>query len=225
MRRAVLMVAALYLALPAPADARRHPRHSRVVISVSPPAHRPAAVVGIAPGVGWVWVAGHPGRGGGWVNGHWIYKGTPPRPGWVYVEGYWRGTLWISGFWRPSTLVGFHWIEPRVDERGNYIPGYWEPDGPAPEGTIWRPGYWDGTRWVSGQWVKAESYTMYAADGSLQFFGYGDGEIESVTLTPEPEPNEIAVGAQEQPPESEGAAPPDVVAPSGEVRHSAPPVD
>ena len=217
----------LSLGLLIPLDAQAHNRHrrsGRVVVHVTPPpASRPAVVVGVSPGVGWVWVAGHPSRNAQWVQPHWTYKGSPPRPGWKYVEGYWRAGVWISGFWRPSVLAGFHWVDAHADASGNYLPGYWEPDGAAPDDMVWRPGYWDGARWISGQWVPAESYTLYGPDGELQFFGYGDGEVESVSVSPEPPPGEVALGAGDTPPEEEPVVqvvPPNLASPTTDVMDS-----
>ena len=76
---------------------------AEVIISVAPPRPIIERRV-IAPGRGYVWVAGFhrwDGRAYIWVPGHWV---VPPRPrarwvegryihrghGWVYREGYWR---------------------------------------------------------------------------------------------------------------------------------------
>lgn len=74
-----------------------------VVVRVAPP--RPVVEVrGVAPGRGYVWIAGYhrwDGRAYVWVPGRWE---LPPRPharwlaahwtrrhgGWVLVEGHWR---------------------------------------------------------------------------------------------------------------------------------------
>lgn len=165
--------------LPDDAEARRrghHRPHVRVEVVVPPPVVRPPA-----PGPGWVWVPAHPSLTG-WVAGHWIQPGPAPRQGWVYVSGYWRAGVWISGFWRPPTRSGFVWVEARVLPDGAYAPGYWQPEGEAPEGMVWRPGYWDGARWVEGVWVPVETFTVYGDDGEVRFFAVGDGQVEELAL-------------------------------------------
>ena len=188
--RSPLALALCALSLAGSAQARpRHPadqdpglchRRPPVVIVRHHP-RRPAAVQ-VCPGPDLVWVPGHPGPRGRWVDGYCRRVGPAPREGWVYVSGYWNGRLWVTGFWRPSIRVGFHWVDAQVNERDEYVAGYWEPDGPAPEGMIWRPGYWDGARWVEPGWVPSESYTTYDENGEVEFFAVGDGHVEELAL-------------------------------------------
>ena len=167
---------------------------------VPPPALRggwhpsPAATRLRCPGPDQAWVEGHKGRGGKWVSGHCSQVGAPPKSGWVYVPGHHDGKAWVRGFWRPPSRTGYHWVEARVDERKGYRAGYWEPDGPAPIGKIWRPGHWDGRSWHQGQWVELESYTMYDEQGEVAFFAVGDGQVQDVQMGEESAP----LAAEEQ---------------------------
>jgi hypothetical protein len=176
--RVIAALLVLALALPQTADAQRRRTDSRsrprVHVVVTPTAPR--------PGAGWVWVADRPGIHGRWIAGHWAHVGVPPRPGWAWVPGWWNGVLWITGFWRPEVLVGYHWIEAGPGPDGAWVPGYWEPDAPAPEGMIWRPGYWTGTAWVSGRWVPVESYNVLGPNGEIEFFAVGDGHVDELAL-------------------------------------------
>ncbi|MFH1466684.1 MAG: hypothetical protein ABIO70_20025 [Pseudomonadota bacterium] len=237
-RTLVLTLSILTLAWALPAEARRHHRKP----PPPPPHHRPAppphhpyhyvhpvhvVVVGpvphvvtweACPGPDLVWVGGHPGPGGHWVSGHCARLGAPPRAGWVYVAGYWNGRAWVSGFWRPTARVGYRWVEARVDEEGAYESGYWEPEAEGPPGTIWRPGYWDGARWVEGGWVLASQYETYGPDGELTFFAVGDGVVEDLALPADETIDELA---QDGP---EAGASLDAEEPGVEaVRHSEPP--
>ena len=74
-----------------------------VIVGFAPPAPR-YAVVGVAPGPGYVWTEGfYDYRGGGyvWVSGRWM---RPPRPRAVWVPGAWvqghRGYEFRRGYWR-----------------------------------------------------------------------------------------------------------------------------
>ncbi len=134
------------------------------------------------PGPDQVWVSGHPGPGNQWVTGHCQHVGRAPRAGWTYVSGYWNGRAYVSGFWRPQLRVGFTWVDPHVNDQQEYITGYWEPEGAAPDGMMWRSGYFDGTDWISGGWVPTESYSAYDEDGELVFFAVGDGHVEELAI-------------------------------------------
>ncbi len=60
----------------------------RTAVVVAPPPPR-YAVIGRAPGPGWVWTDGYWDRRGGgwfWVEGRWM---RPPRPAAVWVPGRW----------------------------------------------------------------------------------------------------------------------------------------
>jgi hypothetical protein len=77
--------------------------HGAVVVGYAPPAPR-YAVMGVAPGAGYVWTEGfYEYRGGGyaWVPGRWQ---RPPRVHAVWVPGTWaqgrRGYEFHRGYWR-----------------------------------------------------------------------------------------------------------------------------
>jgi hypothetical protein len=62
--------------------------HGAVVVAFAPPPPR-YAVIGVAPGPGYVWTEGfydYRGGGYGWVPGRWM---RPPRPHAVWVPGAW----------------------------------------------------------------------------------------------------------------------------------------
>ncbi|HLK69780.1 MAG TPA: hypothetical protein VKU19_40400 [Bryobacteraceae bacterium] len=72
-------------------------------VRYGPPAPR-YAVVGVAPGPGYIWTAGYWDRRGsswGWVEGRWQ---RPPRPRAVWVAPEWRqegrGYRFHRGYWR-----------------------------------------------------------------------------------------------------------------------------
>ena len=72
-------------------------------VRYGPPAPR-YAVVGVAPGPGYVWTNGYWDRRGsnwGWVEGRWV---RPPRRGAVWVNHEWRregnGYRFHRGYWR-----------------------------------------------------------------------------------------------------------------------------
>jgi len=74
-----------------------------VYVRYGPPAPR-YAVVGVAPGVGYVWTDGYWDRRGGnwaWVDGRWA---RPPHRGAAWVPGRWdegrRGYEFHRGHWR-----------------------------------------------------------------------------------------------------------------------------
>ena len=77
---------------------------SAYVVTYAPPPPR-YAIVGVAPGPGFVWTEGFwDWRGGGyaWVPGRWM---RPPRPHAVWVPGVWvargrRGYAFRPGHWR-----------------------------------------------------------------------------------------------------------------------------
>jgi hypothetical protein len=72
------------------------------VPTVAPPPPLQETII-VAPGPGYVWVAGDWVWRGGWIwlGGHWV---IPPRPGAIWVRGYWRGGPhgWrqMPGHWR-----------------------------------------------------------------------------------------------------------------------------
>ncbi|HUB79494.1 MAG TPA: hypothetical protein VMB03_11880 [Bryobacteraceae bacterium] len=74
-----------------------------VVVGFAPPAPR-YAVVGVAPGPGFVWTEGFYNYSGGryvWVPGRWM---RPPHPHAAWVPGAWvregRGYRFHRGYWR-----------------------------------------------------------------------------------------------------------------------------
>ncbi|MFN8061158.1 MAG: hypothetical protein U0Q12_18505 [Vicinamibacterales bacterium] len=75
----------------------------RVYVRVAPPAPI-VEVRGVAPGPGFVWVAGYHRWSGSayvWVPGRWV---PPARPRASWVPGHWardrRGWFWVDGRWR-----------------------------------------------------------------------------------------------------------------------------
>ncbi len=79
------------------------PPPGAVFVRVAPPRAR-VEVIGVAPGPGYVWIAGyHAWRGGAyvWVPGRWE---RPPEPRYHrWVPGHWRehrnGWYWVEGHW------------------------------------------------------------------------------------------------------------------------------
>ena len=74
-----------------------------VAIGFAPPPPR-YAVVGVAPGPGYVWTEGYysyRGSGYGWVSGRWM---RPPHPHAEWVAGTWvqghHGYEFRKGYWR-----------------------------------------------------------------------------------------------------------------------------
>ena len=201
MRYPLYLALALLFVLPGDAEAKRKKaRHNRARqhqhVRHRPPAQRPVRYRPAAPGAQWRWSGGYY-RGGRWVSKRYVYHGAPPLSGYMYVPGYWRGSVWISAFWRPPARVGYVWVDEAVTpESGELVAGYWEPEGEAPEGEIWRPGYWDGRTWVEGQWVTSNTTTVYDEDGELSFFAVGDGHVEEYSL-PEGAPVPLALSAYE----------------------------
>lgn len=84
-------------ATPAPATT------ATVVEGTPPPPASPPETMVVAPGPGYVWVAGEWVWNGGWVwvGGHWAY---PPQPHAVWISGYWwrdyHGWHRAPGYWR-----------------------------------------------------------------------------------------------------------------------------
>ena len=79
------------------------PPPGAVFVSVRPPVYR-EEVVGVAPGPGFVWVAGYWEWGGAayaWVPGRWVAR---PYARAVWVRGHWHGSrhgwYWVPGRWR-----------------------------------------------------------------------------------------------------------------------------
>lgn len=74
-----------------------------VYADVQPPAPE-VDVVGVAPGPGYVWIAGHH----VWRSGHYVWLGgrfeLPPRGHSRWVAGHWqrsrRGWYFVEGHWR-----------------------------------------------------------------------------------------------------------------------------
>ena len=100
MNRNLLATAALVLGLTASACGGG----AMYVSSFAPPPAPHAAVVGVAPGPGFVWIDGFYEWGGGgyrWVAGRWV---RPPRRGALWVAPYWgqerRGWTFHRGYWR-----------------------------------------------------------------------------------------------------------------------------
>jgi hypothetical protein len=109
---------------------------------------------------GWRWQAGFWTRSGYWVPGYWEPVSTAPvwaRSGrsvsYVYVPGWWNGSVYVDGYWRAGSRSDgdWDWIDGRYVD-GVYRWGHWRPRGAAPDGYVWEAGYWDGETWVGGFW-------------------------------------------------------------------------
>lgn len=116
----------------AEARPRRGHSHNGVRITVGAPALRVvinpwAAYYRPDPRPGWVWVDGYYDRDGDWVPGYW--RPADARPGWDWVPGHWEGDHYIEGYWREVGRPGFVWMEGHYS-RGAWIPGYWAPEAP-----------------------------------------------------------------------------------------------
>ena len=80
------------------------PSPGTVYVHTAPPRDR-VEVIGVAPGSGYVWIAGyHTWQGGAyvWVPGRWE---VPPRPHYHHwVPGHWKethhGWYWVEGHWK-----------------------------------------------------------------------------------------------------------------------------
>ncbi|MEW6515555.1 MAG: hypothetical protein AB1439_01440 [candidate division FCPU426 bacterium] len=131
-----------------------------------------------APGRGYIWVKPYRLPSGLWVSGFWrprvmagftwvngtwdaklnIYLGgfwrpMRPKPGYVWVPGYWLGGRWYSGLWRAASRKGFIWTPGHWNRNGEWISPHWKPAGSAPSGQVWVPGYWSPQgAWVAGFW-------------------------------------------------------------------------
>lgn len=123
----------LLLGLAGTAEARPHYRR----VYVTPP--RPTVVVRINPWdfryvpearPGWHWVPGHETRWGRWVPGYWEPDGL--RAGYLWVPGHWAGGMYVDGYWREAGRSGWVWVEGEYDDVGNWVPGYWAPEGTVP---------------------------------------------------------------------------------------------
>ncbi len=96
----------------------------RVSIVVNPwaPTYAPAARAG------WLWVAGS------WVGPRWrpgYWQPALARVGWLFVPGYWAGTVYVDGYWREASRGQQAWVDGYYDDRGDWVPGYWAPEGSA----------------------------------------------------------------------------------------------
>jgi hypothetical protein len=99
---------------------------------------------------GWGWNAGYWGAGY-WYPGYW----TPVAPmpvGYSYVPGWWENDSYVEGYYRTDSRDGWSWFDGYYLEDGQYVRGHWEPDGDAPEGYAWEPGFWDGNEYQDGFW-------------------------------------------------------------------------
>jgi WXXGXW repeat (2 copies) len=77
---------------------------AQTVIRIAPPPPVRVGIVGVAPGRGYVWVAGYQrwnGNGYVWVAGRWV---RPPRAGVIWVQPRYvhSGRTWVfhKGYWR-----------------------------------------------------------------------------------------------------------------------------
>lgn len=142
-----------------------------IVVRHAPPRPVVERVV-VAPGPGYVWVAGHytwANNAWVWVNGAWI---VPPQPGAVWVAGRWEGhhRQWVEGHWEIATpVVVAQPGPPPPPPGGSDI--YVEVAPPPPQtevvvtspgpGFIWVSGYWGWNAgrhvWIAGSWQRPPS--------------------------------------------------------------------
>lgn len=144
-----------------------------VIVHRAPPVRR-VEVRTVAPGPGYVWVAGHYTRAGNrwiWMSGMWV---VPPRPDAYWVDAAWNpgSHQWIEAHWEvasPAAVV----VAPPPPPATVVVPATPAPteivvqEAPPPvyqdeiierpgPGYVWIGGYWGwehGRReWVRGHW-------------------------------------------------------------------------
>jgi len=136
-------------------------------------------------GSDWYWVEGYYLDDGTYVRGHWMPAVAAPD-GYEWEPGFWDGETWVEGFWRPEYRADYLWLSAYYDEEGIFHSGYWLPIVDEP-GYSWIPGWFDGTTWVQGYWVRAEEVNADQImdwapeegwdDGWEVGSGWGDGAV------------------------------------------------
>lgn len=117
---------------------------------------------------GYAWEAGY-WDGGVYVAGGW--RALEPRRGHVYVPGHvGEDGYWVDGHWRPTRRPGYAWVDSEWND-GAYIHGYWRPVH-ARAGHVWVGGYWaPGGVWVEGYW-RPRSRAGYRWSGGRYRYGH-----------------------------------------------------
>lgn len=73
---------------------------------------------------GYVWVDGY-WRGRRYTPGHWRPIAPPPGPEYVWVDGHWESDSYVDGYWRMENIDGMIWVDGEYNEEG-YLEGHWE---------------------------------------------------------------------------------------------------
>ena len=95
-----------------------------------------------------VWVAGHRGRDGFWIPGHWRLA---KRPDHKWVPARVVNGAWVHGHWVPvAARPGNVWVPGHRTRSGKWIPGHWR--RAAYTGHSWVRGHWAYGRWITGHW-------------------------------------------------------------------------
>ena len=107
------------------------------------------------PRVGFIWVPGYYSYNS-WQPGTWepeVLEDAAPE-GYVWVPGWWEGDVYIEGYWRLEyrTDGDWEWVEGFYYDDNSYARAHWRPLGPAPQGYVWEPGFWDGESLIDGFW-------------------------------------------------------------------------
>ena len=96
---------------------------------------------------GMVWVRGHVGPYGYWVDGCWR---PTIRTGYAWTAGYYVAGTYVWGFWRPTIRRAGHVWVAGYGWGGMWSPGHWRVS--ARVGHFWMPGYYGHGRYVAGYW-------------------------------------------------------------------------
>ena len=150
----------------------------------------------------WEWVEGYYLEDGTFVQGHWRPTGDPPQAGYTWEPGFWDGDQYVDGFWRPEMRSSYTWVSAFYDEEGVYQSGYWLPVDEQ-DGFVWVPGWFDGTEWIQGHWVRQAEYDSVdleewqpaeGYDDGWEVEGWGDGQVESYSTADAGEGDEAPLG-------------------------------
>ena len=124
-------------------------------------------------GSDWYWVEGYYLDDGTYVRGHWM-PATQAPDGYLWEAGFWDGETWVEGFWRPEYRSDFLWLSAYYDTEGIFHSGYWLPIDEEP-GYSWIPGWFDGTAWIEGYWIRNDELNQSSIDGWAPEEGWDDG--------------------------------------------------
>jgi len=104
------------------------------------------------PGPNYVWVSQQKAKNGVVVQGHWR---RTQRKGFVWVAGHLGKGIWVSGHWKPVAQApkGKTWVPGHVNGKGQWITGRYRFN--SRKGFIWISGHRakNGT-WIKGHWRK-----------------------------------------------------------------------